>query len=172
MHIQIERKLTHIFGMTRRRDAMLGDLLYSIRTEGLSAHAEMLCLRLASCHNRSAEVAKCLAAVVDYIELTDRAGTAHNMAVRMATAAGSGPVLMLLAAKIPPLEKLAQLEIPARQQAARIIDRVRLGARDPDSDGGILRTLFCYNQLGPRRRKPHVDMKPTPPHVFVWELEH
>lgn len=168
MNKKLARTLTHIFGMTAKRDAMLGDLLYTLKSEETSAHAERLLMELAYCHHRSVEVARCLSAVVDFIETREGPSLAYNMAFRMAVAADSGPVAIMLGAKLEPLKQLADIEPQVKKQMARIIDRVR--TKDLDRDMRLRPTLLCFDCVGPRRKEGLV-LEPLDPYQFVSKLE-
>lgn len=165
MNRKLGRKLTHIFGLTRKRDAMLGDLLYTMKMEERSAHLETLLMDLAFCYNRSEDVAKCLCAAVEYIEETSGPGNAHDLANRMAMEAGEGPVALLLTVRLPELKKRADLALTIRRESNRILDRIR--RRVLDDGTRITPTLLCFNRDDAVYRPVHPEMKPTKPGEFL-----
>ena len=169
MRKNLERKLTHIFGMTRRRDAMLGDLYYSLRTEGTSAHAETLLMTLAHRYNRSEDVANCLMATVDHIDITEGPKRAYDLAYRMAMTAENGPVAMILSNKFSALKPQAELEPHIRMKAVKILDRIRVGAAEEGR--WVTPTLLCFNHDGPRRRPADLTIRPINPYQFVDEMK-
>lgn len=165
MNRKLERGLTHIFGLTRKRDAMLGDLLYTMRMEERSAHLETLLMDLAFCYNRSEDVAKCLCAAVEYIDETSGPGNAHDLAHRMAMEAGEGPVALLLTVRLPELKKRADLALKIRRESNRILDRIRY---QTVGDGVRLTpTLLCFNHDDAVCRPVHPELKPTKPGDFL-----
>ncbi len=166
---KLARKLTHIFGMTRRRDAMLGDLLYSLKTEGLSANAENLALDLAYCHHRSEDIARCLSAAVDFLEAKEGARHAHDLAYRMAVAAGDGPVAITLASRLTDLKRRADMEPMVKKQMEKFLDRIR--TKDLEVELHIRPTVFCFDCVDPRRRRDGLSLTPIEPYRFVQELE-
>ena len=169
MNIKLERKLTHIFGMTKRRDALLGDLLYSLKTEGYGVQVEDLSLRLATCHNRSESMANCMEALINYLEATEGPYIAYNLSQRLAVAAYSGPVVISMLKKMVALEAFAKMEHTVKKETSQMLDGIR---RRSVEDGSIRPTLMCYTHTGPTRKKKDPILEPVTPPGFVWALEH
>ena len=159
------RKLTHIFGMTKKRDLLLGDLLYSLRSEGFTAHAERLAMDLAYFYNRSPDIAKCLGTTIDHIDEVDGPTAAYRLCFSMSMAAGEGPVAMLLATRLPELERKASMEDGLRRKTRHLLDSIRYkNLEDPSI---FVPTGAYWYPRDDTRRYDHLHLKPTPPHEFI-----
>ena len=166
---QLVRKLTDVFGMVKKRDAMLGDLYYSLRTEEFSAHAENLIFDLAYLYHKSSEVGSCLASVIDHIEETSGPGRAYSLTKRLADFVVTGPVYTEMVRKLNGLQKKAESELLFRKLAISEIDRIRLGSIEERSS--IASGWFSYLKPDKVIRPVDLVLKPMSPHQFNAKLQ-
>lgn len=159
----MRRQLSRVFERASVRDAMLGDLYYSLMTERRGVRVDYLVGRLAFEFNNSVEVGECLVAVADFMDHHEGAVHAYKVAFKAAVTAQRGAAYLKLVEAIPDLKRRADYEPGMQQKIAKEINRIRYDAAE---EGAVLHTPALFKRDGVRPMKEDLPLRPLSPAQF------